>query len=143
MAALHHQGHRNVTVSEPNESRLKLLENLDTGYDLVTPNVLEERRKNDPDYLFDYVIECSGYAPATQDAFTLLNYGGTLCIFGVSPPHAKISIEPFQVYWKEATIVGVMVNPFSFPKSLGLIEAFGERCACFISVLCKLILSCF
>lgn len=105
-AALHHHGHRNVTISEPNKNRLKLLENLsrfffnlkccannfflETGFELVTPDVLKERQKADPNYLFDYVIECSGFAPATEHAFSLLNYGGILCIFGVSPPHAKI-----------------------------------------------------
>lgn len=73
----------------------------ETGYELITPDVLKERQKSDPHYLFDYVIECSGFAPATEHAFSLLNYGGTLCIFGVSPPHAKIrwvsKITHFQV----------------------------------------------
>lgn len=108
MAALHHLGHRNVTVSEPNKNRLKLLDNLgrqlqkrdfcvlkplfaETGFELITPDVLKERQKSDPNYLFDFVIECSGFAPATEHAFSLLNYGGTLCVFGVSPPHAKIT----------------------------------------------------
>lgn len=91
VAALHHLGHRNVTVSEPNKNRLKLLENLETGFELLTPDVLKERQKSDPNYLFDFVIECSGFAPATEHAFSLLNYGGTLCVFGVSPPHAKIT----------------------------------------------------
>jgi len=31
------------------------------------------------------------------------------------------------LYKKEATIVGVNVNPFSFPNALGLIEAMGDR----------------
>lgn len=53
--------------------------------------MLKERQKTDENYLFDFVIECSGFAPATEHAFSLLNYGGTLCIFGVAPPHAKIS----------------------------------------------------
>lgn len=62
----------------------------DTGFDLITPDILKDRQQKDPNYLFDLIVECSGYPPATEHAFTLLNYGGTLCIFGVSPPEAKI-----------------------------------------------------
>lgn len=63
---------------------------LDTGYDLVTPDVLKERQKADEKYLFDYVIDCSGFAPAIEHSISLLNFGGTLCMFGVAGPHAKI-----------------------------------------------------
>lgn len=36
-------------------------------------------------------------------------------------------IAPFEIYMKELKIYGVNINPFSFPKSLGLLEAMGER----------------
>jgi len=38
----------------------------------------------------DLVIDCSGNAAAMEEALTLLNPGGTLCIFGVSSPKAKM-----------------------------------------------------
>lgn len=37
------------------------------------------------------------------------------------------SISPFDIYKKELTIVGVLVNQFGFTKALGLIEAMGSR----------------
>lgn len=36
-------------------------------------------------------------------------------------------IAPFDIYMKELTIYGVKVNPFSFPKAMGLLEAMGDR----------------
>ncbi|RZC35825.1 D-arabinitol dehydrogenase 1 [Asbolus verrucosus] len=127
VCALHLQGHRNVTVSEPNTARLEMLKNLDTGFTLLTPDQLVKNQQADPNYLFDVAIDCSGYPPAVEHAISLLNSGGKLCIFGVAPPHGRISIAPFDIYMKEMKIFGVNINPFSFPKSLGLLEAMGDR----------------
>ncbi|XP_028127953.1 D-altritol 5-dehydrogenase [Diabrotica virgifera virgifera] len=124
---LHLQGHKNVTVSEPNLARLDMIKKLNTGYNLITPDQLKKNQQADPNYLFDLVIDCSGYAPAVEHAISLLRRGGKLCIFGVAPPHAEIKIKPFEIYMKELKIYGVLVNPFSFPKSLGLLEAMGDR----------------
>ncbi|CAH0549581.1 unnamed protein product [Brassicogethes aeneus] len=127
VCALHLQGHRNVTVSEPNLARLEMLRKLDSGYNLITPDQLKKNQQADSGYLFDVVIDCSGYPPAVEHAISLLNCGGKLCCFGVAPPHGKITISPFEIYMKELTIYGVNINPFSFPKSLGLLEAMGDR----------------
>ncbi|XP_074025911.1 D-altritol 5-dehydrogenase [Leptinotarsa decemlineata] len=127
ICTLHLQGHRNVTVSEPNLARLDNLKKLNTGYKLITPEQLKKNQEADPDYLFDLIIDCSGYAPAIEHAISLLERGGKFCIFGVSPPHSVIKVKPFDIYFKEIKIFGVLVNPFSFPKSLGLLEAMGER----------------
>nr|CAI5861993.1 unnamed protein product [Callosobruchus analis] len=127
VCALHHQGHRKVTVSEPNQARLDLLRKLDTGFDLITPNQLKQNQDADPTYLFDVVIDCSGFPPAIEHAVSLLQKGGKLCCFGVAPPHGEIKLKPFDIYLKELKIYGVLVNPFSFPNSIGLIEAMGDR----------------
>ncbi|XP_025835585.1 D-arabinitol dehydrogenase 1-like [Agrilus planipennis] len=124
---LHLQGHRRVVVSEPNAQRRKIIEHLETGYECVAPEVLQERTKKDPNYLFDVIIDCSGSPAAIQSGFGLLNYGGKFCLFGVAPPHATVSISPFQLYAKEVTLYPVLVNPLTFPKSLGLLEALGDR----------------
>ncbi|KAJ9574653.1 hypothetical protein L9F63_008185 [Diploptera punctata] len=126
-AVLHLQGHRKVIVSEPLEARRKLLEKLGTGYDIITPDELKVRRAKDLNWGVDIVIDCSGYAPAIEEAITLINPGGKLCIFGVSSPLAKMSVSPYLLYKNELTIIAVKVNPFSFPKALGWIEAMGNR----------------
>ncbi|XP_018563106.1 D-arabinitol dehydrogenase 1-like [Anoplophora glabripennis] len=127
VCALHLQGHKNVTVSEPNTTRLNMLRNLNTGYNLITPDQLKKNHQDDPDYLFDLIIDCSGFPPAIEYAATLLQRGGKLCCFGIAPPHGEIKIRPFEIYMKEMKIFGVNINPFSFPKSIGLLEAMGDR----------------
>jgi hypothetical protein len=37
------------------------------------------------------------------------------------------SISPFLMYMNELTIIGVIINPFSFTKALGWIDALGSR----------------
>ena len=127
VSILHLQGHRRVTVSEPNSSRLELLKNLDTGFYRITPDQLKERQSKDPNYLFDIIIDCSGFAPAIEHAFSLLNKGGKLCLFGMASPHAKISISPLELAMKEIQIIGLFLNLFSFPKTIGLLESMGDR----------------
>lgn len=52
---------------------------------------MKKRQSADPDYLFDVVIDCSGFPPAVEHAVSLLQSGGKLCCFGVAPPHGKIT----------------------------------------------------
>ncbi|XP_043595426.1 D-altritol 5-dehydrogenase-like [Bombus pyrosoma] len=117
---LHLHGLRkSVTISEPQEKRRKLLNKLDLDFEAKSPEQLKET--------FDVVVDCSGSAAAVQAAIPLLGSGGRLCIFGVANPNAKFSIEPFQIYLKELTVLGVNINPFSFPKGLGLLRAMADR----------------
>ncbi|KAK4878825.1 hypothetical protein RN001_011331 [Aquatica leii] len=127
VSILHLQGHRRVTVSEPNVNRLELLKRLETGFDRVTPDQLKERHEKNPDYLFDVIIDCSGCVPAIEHAFSLLNKGGKLCLFGMASPQAKMSISPLELSMKEIQIIGLFLNQFSFPKTLGLLESMGDR----------------
>jgi threonine dehydrogenase-like Zn-dependent dehydrogenase len=61
-----------------------------TGFDIITPDELKARRAKDPSWGVDLVIDCSGYAPAMEEALLLINPGGKMCIFGVTSPQARI-----------------------------------------------------
>ncbi|GJQ78947.1 hypothetical protein Trydic_g10254, partial [Trypoxylus dichotomus] len=122
---LHLQGHRRVTISEPNPYRRNQLAKLETGFDAITPEELQTRQSKGITY--DLIIDCSGFGPAVENAVDLLNWGGKLCLFGVAAPHTKISIAPYKLFDRELTIIGVRINPFSFPNALGLLESLGER----------------
>ncbi|XP_029668645.1 uncharacterized protein LOC115238736 [Formica exsecta] len=117
---LHLHGLRKtVTISEPQQKRRELATHLGLDYQVKNPNEIKEE--------FDIAVDCSGSAPAMEAAISLLDHGGRLCVFGVANPKAKLSIEPFQVYKKELTIVGVMVNPYSFLKGLALLQPMSEK----------------
>ncbi|KAL2739592.1 D-arabinitol dehydrogenase 1-like [Vespula maculifrons] len=118
---LHLRGLRNtVTISEPQEKRRKIASKLGLNYKLKEPNQLA----NDQ---FDLVVDCSGSGPAMETAMQLLKPGGCLCMFGVANPKTKMSIEPYQIFKKELSIVGVNINPHTFPRSLSLLEAMADQ----------------
>jgi 2-desacetyl-2-hydroxyethyl bacteriochlorophyllide A dehydrogenase len=69
----------------------------------------------------DVVLECVG-SPATATlALDLARRGGTVVWFGVSPPGAPATVEPYVVYRKELTIRGAFVNPHTFGRALDLL----------------------
>ncbi|KAF4523333.1 hypothetical protein B566_EDAN013530 [Ephemera danica] len=119
----HMHGHRgNVTISEPQAARRHLVLALDLGYEVTTPDELARR---DPQ--FDLVVDCSGSAAAMQKAFTWLNMGGRLMVFGVANPKATIAISPYDVMKKELSIIGALVNPHTFIEAVALVEMMGQR----------------
>ncbi|XP_038219943.1 D-arabinitol dehydrogenase 1-like [Zerene cesonia] len=122
LTTLHLQGHRDVTVSEMNKTRLDIVKKLETGYRLVTPDVLAAEKQ-----LYDIIIDCTGVGKVMEISFNYLRHGGKYVVFGCCPPNHQASINPYIIYDKELTIIGVKINPFSFPKAIGLLSAMGDR----------------
>ncbi|KAI5640100.1 alcohol dehydrogenase groES-like domain-containing protein [Phthorimaea operculella] len=122
VSTLHLHGHRDVTVSEMNKTRLDIVKKLDTGYRLITPDILEKEKK-----LYDVIIDCTGVGKVMEINFNYLNHGGKYVVFGCCPPTHTAVVNPYQIYDKELTIIGVKINPFSFPKSIGMLTAMGDR----------------
>lgn len=126
-SVLHHSGHRKVIIAEPTLARRQLSLKLETGYQCLSPDEVQMIKAKNPEWGVDVCVDCSGNGMAIQDAVTLLRPGGKMCIFGVAAPDTRISVSPYEIYKKELTIVGVLLNQFSFPKALGMIEAMGTR----------------
>ncbi|XP_075988772.1 uncharacterized protein LOC142984819 [Anticarsia gemmatalis] len=122
VTTLHHHGHREVTVSEMNKTRLDIVKRLDTGFRLVSPDVLATEKT-----LYDVIIDCTGVGKVMEISFNYLRQGGKYILFGCCPPTHQSSLNPFQIYDKELTIIGVKINPFSFPNAISWIKAMGSR----------------
>lgn len=119
---LHHHGHRDVTVSEMNKARLDIVKQLDTGFRLISPDVLEKEKQ-----LYDVIIDCTGVGKVMEISFHYIMPGGKYVLFGCCPPAHQSSLNPFDIYNKEITVIGVKINPFSFPKAIGWLKAMGAR----------------
>nr|XP_033325202.1 D-altritol 5-dehydrogenase-like isoform X1 [Megalopta genalis]XP_033325203.1 D-altritol 5-dehydrogenase-like isoform X2 [Megalopta genalis] len=117
---LHLRGLRKtVTVSEPHEKRRSMVSKLDLDFETKTPDQLKEG--------YDLIVDCSGSGPAMQASLPLLRSGGRLCVFGVASPQTKFTIEPYQIFKKELSIIGVNINPFTFPEGLALLRAMSDK----------------
>lgn len=115
---------RMIILLEPDENRRKMCSSL--GTDAVFD-------PNDPQSLTkiqdltqggaDCVIECVGSIGAVKTAFSLLNRGGRLVLFGVTPPEQNILLSPHELFKNDINISGSFLNPGTFQTGIDLIQS--------------------
>jgi len=112
---------RMVILLEPDENRRNLCSYL--GADAVfDPNDPQSHAKI-LDLIqggADCVIECVGSISALKTAFSLLNRGGRLIVFGVTPSGTDLSISPYDIFKNDISVHGSFLNPNTFQEALEL-----------------------
>lgn len=121
VSMFHHHGFRNVTVSEPAEGRREITNKLETGFTVLAPTSVPSSPG------FDLVVDCAGFVPATEKALEWTRPGATLMLFGCSPPGKSIRLCPEEVFRKELTILGSLINPNTYGRATKLAENLGSR----------------
>lgn len=66
----------------------------------------------------DVVIECAGRLETAELAPTLARRGGTILQFGVVSPHEEARVSPYDIFYRELTIIGSFVNPFTHARAV-------------------------
>jgi 2-desacetyl-2-hydroxyethyl bacteriochlorophyllide A dehydrogenase len=72
---------------------------------------------------FEVAVDATGVPAAIETAIGLLDRGGRMLVFGVSPAEAAIRVSPFRVYNDELTIVGSMAVLRSFGPAVDLLSS--------------------
>jgi len=125
----HYHGFRDVTVSEPADGRRNITKRLETGFNMVIPKDLaaQEEGTDAEQFGFDVIIECSGFPPALEQAMSWTKRGATIMIFGCAPPGKSVKICPEEIFRKELTILGSLINPCTYSRAVTLAANLGER----------------
>ena len=71
----------------------------------------------------DVVIECAGVADTVRQSLRLARPGGTVVILGVMPKGALVSIEPFDILFRELRVQGSFINPFVTRRAADLVAS--------------------
>lgn len=71
----------------------------------------------------DFIVDASGNPRAVEQAVGLLAPGGTLMVFGVCPEGSAARFDPFELYNKQARIVGSKMPPGTLNHAAALIES--------------------
>jgi L-iditol 2-dehydrogenase len=71
----------------------------------------------------DVVIECAGVPQTMEQMPRLSRPGGTLVMLGVMPKGARVSIEPFDILFRELRLLGSFINPFTHKRAADLIAS--------------------
>jgi len=71
----------------------------------------------------DVVIECAGRLETAQLALKLARRGGTVLQFGVVSPDQLAAVSPYDIYYRELTVRGSFVNPFTHARAIELLAS--------------------
>jgi threonine dehydrogenase-like Zn-dependent dehydrogenase len=74
---------------------------------------------------FDYVIEAVGAPRVLESAIPLAARGGRVLVFGVADPNDTVAVKPQEVFAKELTILGTVINPFTHHRAVELLPSLG------------------
>lgn len=110
-----------IVVSEPSPERRELARAM--GADLVVhPDDLDSPEVGAlvGEHGFQSVIDAVGSAAISRDLLDRLRKGGTFLVFGVADPSDTMALTPREIYDRELTIVGSIINPYTHERAVAL-----------------------
>jgi len=111
-----------VFVAEPVEEKRNIAKELNAiPIDPIKEDIKEVVRKYAPKGV-DIAIEAVGKAETLGLAIKNVRRGGKVLVFGVASHDELIPLSPFEIYYKELTISGSFVNPYTNSRALQLIS---------------------
>src|SRR5579863_7572845 len=105
-----------VAVVDRVSERLEVARKLGADTAVTSADALDGAR-------FEVAVDATGAPQAIESAVGLLDRGGRLLVFGVSPAEAAIRVSPFRVYNDELTITGSMAILRSFGQAVDLLAS--------------------
>jgi threonine dehydrogenase-like Zn-dependent dehydrogenase len=111
-----HAGAGPVAVVDRVRERLEVARKLGAAQAVTDASALDGAR-------FAVAVDATGVPAAVETAIGLLDRGGRMLVFGVSPAGAMIRVSPFGVYNDEITITGSMAILRSFGEAVDLLAS--------------------
>jgi 2-desacetyl-2-hydroxyethyl bacteriochlorophyllide A dehydrogenase len=111
-----HTGAGPVAVVDRVSERLEVARKLGAAQAVTDAAALDGAR-------FGVAVDATGAPAAIEAAIGLLDRGGRMLVFGVSPAEAAIRVSPFRVYNDEITITGSMAILRSFGQAVDLLAS--------------------
>ena len=69
----------------------------------------------------DLVVECAGVVDTVEGAPRITRTGGRIVILGVLPKGQKVQIEPFDLLFREISLIPSFLNPFTHARATAMI----------------------
>ncbi len=71
----------------------------------------------------DLVLECAGVTETVEAAPHLTRAGGRIVVLGVLPMGMRVQIEPFDLLFREISLLFAFINPFTQSRAANLIAS--------------------
>lgn len=111
---LANSGLKKVDVSGRNPKKVEVLKKIGATK-VFNPEKEEHNEK------YDIVIECVGVKATQERAIAFARRGGQVLIFGVANPDDLISVNSFDIFFKELTIKGAFINPYTTQDAIQIL----------------------
>ncbi len=117
-------GASSVVLSEPNAFRRKVA--LEIGVDAAIDPLEEDLAARYEEVTgihgADVVIECVGNTKAVEQAFAVAGKGAEIVLFSVPKPDTFHPLSLDDVYHKELSVTGSMIDPDTFERAVSLLN---------------------
>lgn len=120
---LRHGNAGQIVVTDLHEPRLELARKLGASATVQAGEGQREHLEQLAPFGFDIVIDVTGIPSVVQDGISYVGPMGKLMMFGVCPMDSQVTIDPFQVYHKDLTIIGSMAINHTFSPAVALVES--------------------
>ncbi len=111
------RGVKHVAVADINEHRLAFAEGLG-----LEPVVSGSEMLDKPKRSFDFVADATGITQVVESMVSYAADGGTVLMFGVCAPEARISVAPFEIFRRQIRIAGSHSLNRNIPQALEVLK---------------------
>ncbi|MGV1848912.1 MULTISPECIES: zinc-dependent alcohol dehydrogenase family protein [Rhizobium] len=111
-----------VTVADINERRLDFAGSLGLATAVSGSADLARSRRQ-----FDFVADATGIPAVVEGMADFTADGGTMLVFGVCAPDARVSIAPFEIFRRQLKLVGSHSLNRTIPDALAILKRDADR----------------
>lgn len=122
MQALRAAGAAQVVISDVVPARLAMAEQLGASAVVLADANQPDRLRQLAPLGYDVVVDATGIPAVLESCFGYARPRGTVWVFGVCPPDARVSFAPYDVFRKDLRIIGSFAVNRTFPESIALIQ---------------------
>ncbi|PSL06038.1 threonine dehydrogenase-like Zn-dependent dehydrogenase [Haloactinopolyspora alba] len=116
-----------VVVMEPNPARRDLAHSMgaDLTFDAADPDADAEARAVTGGDGFAAVIDAVGSASVLERAVSMAARGGRVLEFGVAAPDDTAAVRPHELFSRELTLLGSVINPYTHQRAVSVLPRLG------------------
>lgn len=113
-----------IVVLDPRADRREaaLRMGADAAFD---PASLDEAGALTDGFGFPHVIDAVGSGRILESAITVSSRGARILVFGVARPDDEARVRPSEIFARELTIVGAVINPYTHHRAVQMLPTLG------------------
>lgn len=77
------------------------------------------------DRTFPHIVDAVGSGRILESAIARASRGGRILVFGVARPDDEARVRPNEIFAKELTLVGAVINPYTHHRAVQLLRPLG------------------